>query len=336
MSSYEIKVNEYGFYEIHWLDGRRTKRRSLRTKDPQMAYSRASYYLEQEKVERANLHDPNVKILINYYMENRGPEVTDAERLVYINRHLLAHFANLKPQRITPDVVRAYITKRRSGEIGKKGAGDGTIRRDLGHLVACINFGAKNGLVKREHIPFIQLPEQPAPKDRWLSKEEITKLIEMAKGRGRVELFFHIALRTAARKTSILELRWDQVDFQQGLIDYGKHDPKVRKKKRRPTVPISDQLRPILEEAHRRRHNEYVLGHPGSVRTAFENLMNQAGMPDVTPHTLRHTWATHASMSGVPMNEIARVLGDTLATVEKVYAKFAPSYLRGAINAVNF
>lgn len=339
MSNYDIKVNDHGFFEIHWLDGRRTKRKSLRTKDPKIAYARAAYYLEQAEIEDRNQGDPDVEYIVDYYMKNRGKEVTDAERLIYINRNILKYFARYKPRQITQEIVRRYGERRAAGEIGRgKGftVGPGTIRRELVHLVTCINFAAKNNLIKREHVPYIKLPEPPPPKDRWLTTQEIQKVIELAKGRGRVELFLHIALRTAARRTSILELKWDQVDFNTGLIDFGKHDERVRRHKRRPTVPISDQLRELLLAAHAKRKNDYVLGNDGSIRTAFENLMRQAGMPEVTPHTLRHTWATHASMSGVPMNEIARVLGDTLTTVEKVYAKFAPEYLRGAVNAVNF
>lgn len=341
MSNYEIKVNPHGFFEIHLLDGRRTKRKSLRTKDPKIAYARAAYYLEQAEVEERNQTDPDLEYIIDYYMKNRGAEVTDAERLIYINRNLLRFFARYKPRLITPEIIRRYTERRASGEIGRgKGfsVSAGTIRRELVHLVTCINFAAKNNLIKREHVPYIKLPEPPPPKDRWLSEDEIQKVSALAResGNERVELFFHIALRTAARKASILKLRWDQVDLERGLIDFGKHDVRVRRHKRRVTVPISDKLMDLLKAAHAKRKNEYVLGHDGNIRTAFDNLMARAGIPEVTPHTLRHTWATHASMNGVPMNEIARVLGDTISTVEKVYAKWAPGYLKGAVNAVSF
>jgi integrase len=52
----------------------------------------------------------------------------------------------------------------------------------------------------------------------------------------------------------------------------------------------------------------------------------------MTPHTLRHTWATLAARAGVDLYAIAGVLGDTLSTVEKNYLHHAPDHLRGAIN----
>ena len=52
----------------------------------------------------------------------------------------------------------------------------------------------------------------------------------------------------------------------------------------------------------------------------------------ITPHTLRHSWATQAARAGVSMWEIAGVLGDTIATVSRVYAHHSPDHLRSAVN----
>lgn len=343
---YDIKVNGFGVFEIHWHEGGHSRRKSLKTKDQQEAFTRASRFLEQGRLEQQNWKDPDFVSLVSFYMSNHIDEVIDAVRIDVCNRHLLEHFGGHKLNDFTPELVRAYRKKREGGSIGKP-SGNGTIRRELGHLIAVMNFAAKRGMIKREKVPFIDLPQSPPPKQRWLTVEEINHISKLAKGRGRVELFFHIAVRTASRPTAICELTWDKIDFQRNLIEFGKGDVRVRRSKRRATVPISDKLLPILREAYNKElvrvdgdiervKGMFVLGGVDSVRTTFTNLMTDAKMTDVTPHTLRHTWATHASMSGVSMIEIARVLGDTLATVERVYAKFAPGYLKSAVNAVNF
>ena len=56
--------------------------------------------------------------------------------------------------------------------------------------------------------------------------------------------------------------------------------------------------------------------------------------PAVGFHTLRHTWASHAVMNGVPLMIVARNLGhaDT-HMVEKHYGHLAPSYISDAIRA---
>lgn len=58
--------------------------------------------------------------------------------------------------------------------------------------------------------------------------------------------------------------------------------------------------------------------------------MSPAHLEGVTPHTLRHTAATWMVAGGVPLGEVARYLGDSERTTERVYAKHSPDYLRGA------
>jgi integrase len=56
--------------------------------------------------------------------------------------------------------------------------------------------------------------------------------------------------------------------------------------------------------------------------------------PPITFHGMRHTWASHAVMNGVPLIVVARNLGhkDT-RMVERVYGHLAPSFVVNAIRA---
>ena len=54
-----------------------------------------------------------------------------------------------------------------------------------------------------------------------------------------------------------------------------------------------------------------------------------------SPHVLRHTAATWLVMDGVPLSEVSRLLGDSEKTVETVYGKHSPDYLRRAVTALN-
>lgn len=145
----------------------------------------------------------------------------------------------------------------------------------------------------------------------------------------RIYRFVMLALETASRKTALLELKRSQVDLQHGII-YLNPTGRQQTKKRRPQVKISSRLRPILEKTLLHipdKPDAYLLDHPGCIRTAFENAVVRAGLghrddkgnciSDVTPHVLRHTKATWMAQSRVSMWEIASVLGDSVATVEK-------------------
>ena len=56
--------------------------------------------------------------------------------------------------------------------------------------------------------------------------------------------------------------------------------------------------------------------------------------PAISFHGLRHTWASHAVMNGVPLTVVAKNLGHTTtAMIEMQYGHLAPSYVADAIRA---
>ena len=169
------------------------------------------------------------------------------------------------------------------------------------------------------------LPPSSPPRSRVLSEAEIDRLFKAADHpqRERVRLFLWLALHTAARRTAIQELRWDQVDFDIDVIHY-LPDGAVQSRKRKASVPISETLKPVLEEAWTRRisNTSLVIGSGGKINEPLRLVAEKAGVKGVTPHVMRHTAATIMARSGVSIWVIAQVLGNTVEQVEKVYAKW--------------
>lgn len=276
-----------------------------------------------------------VRQVLDYYMEHRGNHAESWQDLVYMTNLFIEFFGNKRLDAIRPEHITSYNNARRAGRLGKRPAkSSGTLLRELTHLQTAINYCERAKLVDPTHTPYIPMPDKPEPRDRWLRKDEIDQLRANVVPFSRADTFIRIALATGARKSMIEKLRWDQVCLQTNLIDFQKGHKKT--KKRRPTVPIRSDLREYLELLRRRQieegtHGEYVLVQSSDIRWCLDAVVKRARLDGVTPHVLRHTYATHASMNGVPLTEIARILGDTIATVERVYAKFQPGYLQGAM-----
>ena len=227
----------------------------------------------------------------------------------------------------------------------------GTIRRELGALKAAIEWGRRVGMVRGDLRVVIDLPPEGAPRTRYLSEDEAEAVWEFAHKEfmsggalrnRRAALFVCIAMETAARAGAIRGLTWGRVDLVSGLIDF--RDPtRAVSKKRRVAVPISDKLRGVLEQASWGKgasrvtgtESEFVLGGSGSVQSGFEGFRSRLG-PGVGPltiHDMRRTWASLRMQWGVPIEQVAAVLGDTVEITARHYAHFSPSFLRGAINA---
>ncbi|SFV11896.1 MULTISPECIES: site-specific integrase [unclassified Methylobacterium] len=169
-------------------------------------------------------------------------------------------------------------------------------------------------------------------------------------GRGRalfvqrhVARFILAGLYTGTRHEAILRLKWIEstdggfVDLRSGII-YRRGTAEGESSKRRTPIPMSKRL-----AAHMRRwrkNGAYVIEFDGKpilrLRRAWTTARKGAELGDeITPHVLRHTFATWAVMAGVPFGKVARALGTTEQVVEQVYGHHLPEHLRGVVETVS-
>ena len=273
----------------------------------------------------------------SYWHEHVLRSVVGVDTQRYAVRKLRQHFGALAVRDIRPAGVAAYVEARRAGRIGRPSV-DGTIARELSVLNAAIQHQVRAKRIKADDAPVIELPAPSEPKDRWLTHEEADRLLAAALGSAparlpRVYKFIVLALATASRKTALLELKREQVDLKQRTIKLNPHGRR-QTKKRRPLVPISDDLLPIMERIVKEARGEFLLDHPGSIRSVFDRVCRDAELEDVTPHTLRHTSASWMLQEGVPIEQVAAILGDTIATVERVYGHHCKDRLLAAANTI--
>lgn len=252
-----------------------------------------------------------------------------AERIGYSWKALSPFWAALRPDQICPELCRDYIKSRR-----ENGIGDGTILRELSDLRAGVfRYASDKGAT-------FQMPSQPAPRNRHLTKDEYRKLREAALSVPHLYLFLELALATGARKSAVLDLTWPQIDFDRGRIDLGIGS----KGKGRSVVPMTNTVRKALIAAKQKSTTQYVIEYGGervlNLKKAFNSAVARSGIPNtgsdrVTPHVLRHTAAVWMAEAGTKMSEIAQYLGHTNEKVTfRVYARYSPDYLRGAASAL--
>jgi integrase len=240
------------------------------------------------------------------------------------------HFGHLRPDQITTDTCRAYTEKRR-----RAGKHDGTIWTELGHLRTVFTWAKGARLI--EHAPPVERPQKPAPRDRYLTRQEAKQLREASSGH--IKTAIALLLTTAARVSAILQLRWDRVDFERGQIDLRVSD--IGPRKGRAIVPMNNLARETLLAAREAALSEFVVewagGPVASIKTGFNRAVKDAGLKGVTPHVLRHTAAVHMVEAGVPIEEVAQYLGHTSPSVTfRIYGRFSPTHLRKAAAALEF
>lgn len=344
-----LRINDRGVHEIHWTDNGRSRRSSTGARDLQSAEKVLGNFLLLDGREKLAANNNGALLVCmalgdeltsaaDYWHEHVAPNVIDKDSARYAYAKLLKHFGHIAVADIMPADVTAYVEARRAGRLGRPSVNH-TISRELSVLNAAINHAVKAKRLPKADQPFIKLPGVSPPRDRWLTFDEADALLDAARGDGealpRIYRFVALALNTASRKSAVLSLTRGQVNMPGGMIQLNPPG-RAQTKKRRPRVPISDALKPILETTLAQigdKPDAHLLDHGGCIRTSFEGAVDRAKLGrDVTPHTLRHTKATWMAQAGVSMFDIAGVLGDSVETVIKTYAHHHPDFLRSAIN----
>nr|WP_321509435.1 site-specific integrase [uncultured Celeribacter sp.] len=312
----------------------------------------AAYIATKGRVDAAN-EPQNVTCseILAIYAEEYAPTVAAPQRIGYAVEALIPFWANLKVSHVKGETCRRYakfrkkvVKRNEEGEpIEWAPVSPGTIRRELGTLQAALNYCHREGIIT--NAPLVTLPRKPEPKERWLTRDEAALLIWTAY-RGQkakhIARFILIALYTGTRKDAIIRMGFRKntiggwFDLERGIM-YRMAETERSTKKRRTPAPIPRQLL-----AHLRRWKaqgcewavEYNGGLIADPKRGFAMAAKQAGLTDVTPHTLKHTAITWALQNGVSIWEAAGYFATSPETIEKVYGHHAPDFMQSAKEAI--
>ena len=172
---------------------------------------------------------------------------------------------------------------------------------------------------------------------RFLSREEITRLHRVLDRQTRNSSreqadIIRLLLLTGCRRSEIVRLRWSEVDHDKLVLADSKTGPR--------TVTLNTQARRILERRPRGA-SPFVFPSPRDPdRPRSRNLAfwyrarREADIEDVRLHDLRHTHASHAVMSGVPVPVVARLLGHSDVRTTLRYAHLGDREIEAAAERV--
>lgn len=273
--------------------------------------------------------------ILGRYGEGHAAHVADPARIGYAMKALLPFWGSLRLDAVKGETCRRYARERE-----RAGARSGTVRRELGTLAAAINWCHAEGITLA--APKVTRPERPAPKQRHLTRKEAAHLIRAARRLGRerryLAHFILIALYTGTRKSAILALRitpsmtsgW--VDLERGVI-HRRGAAERKTKKVRGTMRMGRKLAALMRRicAHNASHVIEYRGRPITVLSRiWRELQKTAGMPDVSPHTLKHTAITWAIGRGMSKEDAASYFSTSIQTIESTYWHHSPRYQKEA------
>ena len=188
-----------------------------------------------------------------------------------------------------------------------------------------------------EEAEKLRPPKVPRSLPKALTKEEVRKLLSVISPlKKRDRLIVLLLYGTGLRVSELCNLKLRDIDFKRGIITVrGGKGAKDR------MVPLP---KPIIEEikaylAMREDGSEYLLVEerrekkdrisPKTVWYILRKYGTKAGIK-VTPHMLRHSFATHMLENGVDIRVIQEILGHSNLSTTQIYTKVTVEHLRKA------
>lgn len=195
-----------------------------------------------------------------------------------------------------------------------------------------------------DRVPEIELPKAPKGRTRFLSEDEIGKLLAAcAQSRNQfLTAIVTLAINTGMRKSEIMGLTWERIDLDKDLGFNARirlYDTKNGEPRGVPLNKAAIAALSGLEPKPEQRTGSVFKRRDGSewgqIRTAFEKAVERAGLSDFRFHDLRHTAASHLAMRGRPLREIQEVLGHKSFSMTLRYAHLSPRHLRTAVESLD-
>ena len=327
------------------LDGKHQESTECGRDDRRGAETKLEAYLNRRHTAAAkkSVRDPDeipVADVLALYAADVAPSHARPKETLQRVERLLAFFGGDTLSAINGDRCRAFA-RSRSTPIAA--------REDLSVLRAAINHHRQEGYCDR--IVSVVLPVKPIGRDRWCTRSEAAKLLWLAwrfrqvqKGRPtdrrtrrHVARFILVALYTGTRAGAVCRAALEPmqgkgwIDLEKGIF-FRRPAGARETKKRRPPVPLPRRLLAHLRR-WKRLGQRYAVEWNGKpvqdVDKAFRNVAKAAGLPDVTPHILRHTAATWQMQLGTDPWQAAEYLGMSLKTLLENYGHHHPDYLSG-------
>jgi len=251
---------------------------------------------------------------------------------------LVAHLKQVDKKMIdaTSDDLQSYIAYMQT--VGKSNA---TISRSVASIKAFYKYLVKNKVIEENISEGLVAPKVEKKELSILTPREVECLLEQPnssdlKGQ-RDKAMLEVLYATGIRVTELISIRVSDVNLHSGYI-------KVKKKNKERTIPIGnvalkclsdyiENVRPLLIKTEEEETLFINANGQKMTRQGFWKILkqykDQAKIDkDLTPHTIRHSFAVHLLQNGAEVKMVQEILGHTDVASTLMYTQMADMKLR--------
>ena len=286
--------------------------------------------------------DPRIDAFLDHLLVERGlsPNTVDgyARDLEAFRAFLGARGTDLGE--VTGRDVLAFLRAQKA-----RGLSGRTLARRVSALRGFYRFLVREGAVKASPLGRLEAPRVWKTLPRTLSAGEARSLVEAPRGtdpRGlRDRAILELLYATGLRVSEVSDLTFDQLDLGVGYVRT------VGKGSKERVVPLGERAKEALEaylemgrpRLTRGRRSPHVFVNRFGRRLSRQSIWKSVkqwcrsvGIPDdVSPHTLRHSFATHLLEGGADLRSVQMMLGHADLSTTQIYTHVTRSRLRDLV-----
>ena len=216
-----------------------------------------------------------------------------------------------------------------------------TVSRNIATLKAYFNYLFKQGIIHEDPAERLKAPKIEKKMPGILTVEEVTLLLNQPSGSSNKEIrdkaMLELLYATGIRVSELISLSVDDTNITSGYI-------RVNEGSRERIIPFGSAAKASLKNYLKNARagmvvsaDEKVLftncnGQPMS-RQGFWKVLKQyakrAGIEeDITPHTLRHSFAAHLVENGADLHSVQEMLGHSDVSTTQIYAKLTSNRIK--------
>jgi integrase/recombinase XerD len=277
-----------------------------------------------------------VDLYLDHVYNERG---LSKNTLLAYKRDLYAFLRWLGPKAplsISRQQIASYLS-----DLRRHGRSGSTIARALASLRGWSMWMRSNGCIERDPCELLQSPHGSRRLPQVLSTAEVGSLIDKAAS-SREKAIIELLYGSGLRVSELTRLNWSNVNLAQGsLICFGKGS-----KER--LVPVSKPALAVLNAYFEERELEKVKANKQPLlldrkgrritRLAIWQILKRLALAGgirkkVSPHTLRHSFATHLLENGADLRSVQELLGHANVVTTQLYTHLSRGHLRKAYQA---
>lgn len=263
------------------------------------------------------------------YIRNQGLAYNTVRGYESDIRLFCKWFSETTGEEATPDRVTAIDLRDYQGHLQTRGYKPGTINRKMRSLRGWLAWAVDTGIAPR--VPtFPQMIQEVQQAPQSLERNEMNRLLRELERQGtdRDRALVRLLLSCGLRVSEAVRLQQSDITLGERSGTVIIRDGKGRKYRE---VPVPAEARNALRDWVAANNNEWVWVFPG--RHNKDHLTENAAwrvvkkyahfsrLPDLHPHTLRHTCATNMIRAGVDISIVSMILGHSRLDTTAIYTR---------------